>query len=126
MRLIKLAMALLAVSFSWAAIANPAVNSNISGSIAGTVGVAAVSSAATGQVAAGQIVAGHTQARLDGGLGSNLSGNDARKHSRSSSAAAMDETMPRGWLMLLVAVLLIGHQLRRKHRFLRPHRFGDV
>jgi hypothetical protein len=25
----------------------------------------------------------------------------------------------------LVTVLLIGHQLRRKHRFLRPHRFSD-
>jgi hypothetical protein len=121
MRLIKLALALVAVSFSWAAMANPAVNSNISGSIAGTVGVAAVSSAA-----AGQMVAGQAQARLDGGLGANLganmSGNDARKH----SSAGMDDSMPRGWLMLLVAVLLIGHQLRRKHRFLRPHRFGDV
>lgn len=124
MRLIKLALALVAVSFSWAAMANPAVNSNISGSIAGTVGVAAVSSAA-----AGQMVAGQAQARLDGGLGANLganmSGSDARKHSRSSSAG-MDESMPRGWLMLLVAVLLIGHQLRRKHRFLRPQRFSDI
>jgi hypothetical protein len=28
------------------------------------------------------------------------------------------------WLMALVAVTLVGHQMRRKHRFLRPHPFG--
>jgi hypothetical protein len=37
-----------------------------------------------------------------------------------------DSSVPSGWLMALVTVLLIGHQLRRKHRFLRPHRFSDV
>lgn len=31
-----------------------------------------------------------------------------------------------GWLMAVVAVILVGYQLRRKHRFLRPHRFTDV
>ena len=125
MRLIKLALALVAMSLSWAAMANPAVNSNVSGSIAGAVGATVV-----GTTAASQIVAGRTQARLDGGLGSNLSsnlsGNDAHKNSGSSAAGGMDESMPRGWLMALVMVLLIGHQLRRKHRFLRPQRFSDI
>jgi hypothetical protein len=119
MRLIKLALALVALSSSWAALANPAVNSNVSGAIAGTVGVSVVSTAA-----AAQVVSGQTQVSLDGGLGSRLGGGDARAHSRSS-AAGMDESMPRGWLMALVTVLLIGHQLRRKHRFIRPHRFSN-
>lgn len=132
MRLIRLALALVAVSVSWAAMANPAVNSNVSGSIAGTVGATMAGSVGTN--AATQMVAGNAQVRLDGGLtnnlGANLNGNDARKHSssslaRSSTAGGMDDSMPRGWLMALVAVLLIGHQLRRKHRFLRPHRFSD-
>lgn len=120
MRLIKLALALVAVSISWAASANPAVNSNIGGSIAGTVGATVVST-----TAATQVVSGQAQARIDGGLGSNLRGSDARTHSRSSSANGMDDPMPRGWLMALVTVLLIGHQLRRKHRFIRPHRFSN-
>lgn len=124
MRLNRLALALVAVSSSWVAMANPAVNSNVSGSIAGSVGASVVHT-----TAATQMVAGQAQARLDGGLGANLGGNDVR-HSRSSLAGSttggsMDESMPRGWLMALVAVLLIGHQLRRKHRFLRPHRFSD-
>jgi hypothetical protein len=38
----------------------------------------------------------------------------------------MNESVPSGWLMALVAVLLIGHQLRRKHRFLRPQRFNNL
>lgn len=134
MRLIRLALAVTAVSFSWAALANPAVNSNVSGSIAGTVGAAVVST-----TAASQMVAGQGQVRLEGGLGANLRGNDARSHARSSlagsslggsplsgSAGGMNESIPRGWLMALVTVLLIGHQLRRKHRFLRPHRFSDL
>lgn len=130
MRLIRLALALVAVSFSWAALANPAVNSNVSGSIAGTVGAAVVST-----TAASHMVAGQGQVRLEGGLGANLSGNDARSRSRSSltgsslggsTGGGMDESIPRGWLMALVTVLLIGHQLRRKHRFLRPHRFSDL
>jgi hypothetical protein len=120
MRLIRLALALVAMSTSWAASANPAVNSNVSGSIAGAVGASVVSS-----TAAAQVVSGQSQVRLDGGLGSNLGGSDARSRSRSSSAGGIDESVPRGWLMALVAVLLIGHQLRRKHRFLRPHRFSD-
>lgn len=119
MRLIRLALALVAVSSSWVAMANPAVNSNVSGSIAGTVGASVVSTTAATQMVAGQA----TQVRLDGGLGA--MGGDARVNSRSSSAGGMDESMPRGWLMALVTVLLIGHQLRRKHRFLRPHRFSD-
>lgn len=124
MRLIRLALALIAVSVSWAASANPAVNSNISGAIAGNVGAANVGATAVG---------GQAQARLETGLGSssnlrssNSSGKAGRAHSGSSPAGAMDESIPRGWLMALVAVLLIGHQLRRKHRFLRPQRFSDI
>ena len=120
MRLIRLALALVAMSSSWAALANPAVNSNVSGGIAGTVGASEVST-----TAAAQAVSGRAQVRLDGGLGSHLGGGDARAHSRSSSASGMDDSMPRGWLMALVTVLLIGHQLRRKHRFIRPHRFSN-
>lgn len=152
MRLNRLALALVAVSSSWAALANPAINSNVSGSIAGAVGATAI-----GVNTATQLVAGQNQARLEGGLRSNLgtnlnanlnanlsanlgphrNGPDALTSSRSSltgaslsgsapRAVAMDESIPRGWLMALVAVLLIGHQLRRKHRFLRPHRFSDL
>jgi hypothetical protein len=123
MRLIRLALAVTAVSFSFAAVANPAVNSNVSGSIAGSVGATMAGSVASN--AATQMVAGNAQVRLDGGLGQ-LGGNDARSSSRSSSAKGMDDSMSRGWLMALVTVLLIGHQLRRKHRFLRPHRFSDL
>ena len=116
MRLIRLALALVAVSSSGLALANPAINSNVSGSIAGAVGASVVST-----TAATQMVAGQAQARLDGRLGNNLGGRDARAHSNSSSSAGgMDDSMPSGWLMALVTVLLIGHQLRRKHRFLRP------
>jgi MYXO-CTERM domain-containing protein len=73
------------------------------------------------------MVASQAQVRLDrtgfaGNLGSNLSGKDAR--TISESPAGPDDS--RGWLMALVAVLLIGHQLRRKHRFLRPQRFSDL
>ncbi|MBM0103172.1 hypothetical protein JM946_00365 [Steroidobacter sp. S1-65] len=118
MRLIRLALVLAAVSFNGAAVANPAVNSNVSGSIAGTVGANMAGS--VGSNASTQMVAGQAQVRLGG-----LNGND-RNLSRSSSAGAMDESMPRGWLMALVTVLLIGHQLRRKHRFLRPQRFSDL
>lgn len=121
MRLIKLALALVAVSISWAALANPAVNSNVSGAIAGTVGASVVST-----TAATQVVTGQAHPRLDSGIGANLGGSDGRAHSRSSSAGGMDDSVPRGWLMALVAVLLIGHQLRRKHRFLRPQRFSDI
>lgn len=124
MRLIRLALVLAAVSFSVAAVANPAVNSNVSGSIAGAVG--ATMAASVGSNATTQMVAGQAQVRLDGGLGA-LNGND-RNHSRSAraaSASGMDDSIPRGWLMALVTVLLIGHQLRRKHRFLRPQRFSD-
>jgi hypothetical protein len=124
MRLNRLALALMAVSVSWAASANPAVNNSVSGSVSGTVST----SAAT------QVVGGAAQARLDGAhlSGATLNGaalnRDGRASSRASSPArAMsDSSVPSGWLMALVTVLLIGHQLRRKHRFLRPHRFSDV
>lgn len=122
MRLIRLALVLAAVGFNVAAVANPAVNSNVSGSITGTVG--ANMAGAVGSNATSQMVAGQAQVRLDGRLGG-LNGHD-RNLSRSSSSGAMDESMPRGWLMALVTVLLIGHQLRRKHRFLRPQRFSDL
>lgn len=111
MRLISLAWALVALSVSFAVNANPAT-SNVSGSIAGPA------------AATTQMVASQAQVRIDGtGLGSNLSGKDARTISDSSTAST-DDT--RGWLMALVAVLLIGHQLRRKHRFLRPQRFSNL
>ncbi len=113
MRLIKLAGALVALSVSWAVNANPAINGNVTGSIAGPA------------VASTQMVAGQAQVRLDGaGLGGNLSGND--RAVSQASTGSMDDSMSRGWLMALVTVLLIGHQLRRKHRFLRPQRFSDL
>jgi hypothetical protein len=115
MRLIRLALALVAVSVSWVAMANPAINNSVSGAVGGTVG------GTVGTTAATQMVAGQSQVRLDGGrLG------DARSSSRSSSSNGMDDSIPSGWLMALVTVLLIGHQLRRKHRFLRPQRFSDL
>ena len=117
MRLIRLALAVMAVSFSWAAMANPAVNNSVSGSVSGTVST----------TAATQMVGGAAQARLDGaGLSGNLN-RDGRASSRSSSTTrGMNESVPSGWLMALVTVLLIGHQLRRKHRFLRPQRFTNL
>lgn len=109
MRLIKLAWALVAVSVSWVASANPAINNSVSGSIAGPA-------AATTQIVASQA----RQVRIDG---TGLSGSDARTGS-PATASGMEDS--RGWLMALVTVLLIGHQLRRKHRFLRPQRFSDL
>jgi hypothetical protein len=113
MRLIKLALAVMAVSVNWAAMANPAVSNTINGSVSGTVST----------TAATQMVGGAAQVRLDG---TRLHG-DARTSSRASatSTGLGDSSVPSGWLMALVTVLLIGHQLRRKHRFLRPHRFSD-
>ena len=110
MRLIRLALAVTAVSFSWAVNANPAVNSSVSGTVSTT--------------AATQMVGGAAQVRLDGAT---LSGDARASASRvSSQGAGMNDPMPSGWLMALVTVLLIGHQLRRKHRFLRPQRFHDL
>jgi hypothetical protein len=110
MRLIRLALALVAVSISWVASANPAINSSVSGT---------VSTSATTQMVGGQA----HQVRLDG---TSLRG-ESRSSLRSSSAAGgMNDSVPSGWLMALVTVLLIGHQLRRKHRFLRPQRFSNL
>jgi hypothetical protein len=95
--------------------ANPALNSSVSGTVGSTVG------GAVGSTHTNQMVAGQAQVRLDGGT----LGGQPRSNSRSSSTAGMDDSMPHGWLMALVTVLLIGHQLRRKHRFLRPQRFSD-
>jgi hypothetical protein len=103
MRLIRLALALLAMSISWVATANPAINSSVSGSVAGPT------------AASTQLVASQAQVRLE-----------STRTSSESSAAGMDDSMSRGWLMALVTVLLIGHQLRRKHRFLRPQRFSNL
>jgi hypothetical protein len=36
------------------------------------------------------------------------------------------EQPPSFWLMGAVTVFLIGYQLRRKHRLLRPHRFHEL
>lgn len=119
MRLIKLALTLVAVSVSWAAMANPAINNSVSATVSGTVG----SNAAT------HMVAGQAQVRLDGRahVQTVLGGSDNHSSaSRSTSSNGMEDSMPRGWLMALVTVLLIGHQLRRKHRFLRPQRFSDL
>ena len=112
MRLIRLALAVMAVSFSWAALANPAVNNGV-GSVSGTVST----------TAATQMVGGAAQVRLDG---ASLSGDARASHRTSSTTGAMNESVPSGWLMALVTVLLIGHQLRRKHRFLRPQRFTNL
>jgi hypothetical protein len=118
MRLIRLALAVMAVSISWAAMANPAVNNSVSGSVSGTVST----------TAATQMVGGAAHVRLDGTrlTGPTLSG-DGRASSRPSSANSgmNNSSVPSGWLMALVTVLLIGHQLRRKHRFLRPQRFSN-
>jgi len=117
MRLIRLALAVMAVSFSWAALANPAVNNSVSGTTAAT-----------------QVVGGATPLRLDRQVsldgqvrldGAALS-RDARAASIPQSTAGMNDPVPSGWLMALVMVLLIGHQLRRKHRFLRPQRFTNL
>ena len=112
MRLIRLAMAVMAVSISWAANANPAVNNSVSGSVGGTVST----------TAATQMVGGAAQVRLDG---TRLTGDARASSSRASTAGGMNDSVPSGWLMALVTVLLIGHQLRRKHSFLRPQRFSD-
>lgn len=109
MRLIRLALALVAVSFSWAAPANPSLNS-----VTGTVGA----------TASAQRVAGSThQVSLEG---ARIGGEPRSSRASSSSSAGINESVPSGWLMALVAVLLIGHQLRRKHRFLRPQRFNNL
>lgn len=111
MRLIRLALAVMAVSFSWAAMANPAVSNSVSGSVSGTVST----------TAATQMVGGAAQVRIDGAT----LGTDARGSRASSTSRGMNDSVPSGWLMALVTVLLIGHQLRRKHRFLRPQRFSN-
>jgi hypothetical protein len=36
------------------------------------------------------------------------------------------EQAPSVWLMVGVILLLIGYQLRRKHKLLRPHRFSEL
>jgi hypothetical protein len=120
MRLIRLALALVAVSVGGIAMANPAINNSVSGAVGGTVG------ATVGTTAATQMVVGQSQARLDGGRLGDARSNFQSSRSESSLGGGMDDSMPRGWLMLLVTVLLIGHQLRRKHRFLRPQRFSDL
>src|SRR5688572_17654171 len=116
MRLIRLALAVMAVSFSWAAMANPAVNNGV-GSVSGAVST----------TAATQMVGGVAQARLEGAAltGTTLNG-DGRASRTSSTSRGMNESVPSGWLMALVTVLLIGHQLRRKHRFLSPQRFSNL
>lgn len=110
MRLIRLALALVAVSISWVASANPAINSSVSGT---------VSTSATTQMVGAQA----HQVRLDG---TSLRGDSRSSLRSSSSAGGMNDSVPSGWLMALVTVLLIGHQLRRKHRFLRPQRFNNL
>ncbi len=44
----------------------------------------------------------------------------------AASFSSPPERPPSVWLMLAVTLLLIGYQLRRKHRLLRPHRFHRV
>lgn len=41
-----------------------------------------------------------------------------------SSIASTQEPLPSAWLMGFVTIGLIGYQLRRKHRLLRPQRFS--
>ena len=49
---------------------------------------------------------------------------------RASEPAALvpqvAEQPPSFWLMGALTVFLIGYQLRRKHRLLRPHRFHEL
>lgn len=44
----------------------------------------------------------------------------------NSFEAEATEQPPNMWLMGGVILLLIGYQLRRKHRLLRPHRFHEL
>lgn len=44
----------------------------------------------------------------------------------NSFEAEVTEQRPNMWLMGGVILLLIGYQLRRKHRLLRPHRFNEL
>lgn len=49
--------------------------------------------------------------------------------SNAANDAGFDATAdqaPSAWLMVAVTLLLIGYQLRRKHRLLRPHRFHEL
>jgi 4-hydroxybenzoate polyprenyltransferase len=41
-------------------------------------------------------------------------------------ASSTTDRPPSAWLMIGVTLLLIGYQLRRKHRLLRPHRFHRI
>jgi len=43
-----------------------------------------------------------------------------------SYSAQPQEQQPSLWLMGGVILVLLGYQLRRKHRFLRPHRFNAL
>jgi len=127
MRLMSLALAVMAVSFSWVASANPALNSSVSGTVGPTSAtqmVAGQSSAATVASVANLSNRNRAQVNLDS---VSLRG-DSRSQSRSQSSGSgiNDSSVPSGWLMALVTVLLIGHQLRRKHRFLRPQRFSNL
>lgn len=45
---------------------------------------------------------------------------------RNASFDAPRDQPPSMWLMGAVILLLIGYQLRRKHRLLRPHRFNAL
>jgi hypothetical protein len=55
-------------------------------------------------------VSGHTQAAV----------------AAASFTSSPPDQAPSAWLMGGVTLLLIGYQLRRKHRLLRPHRFHQV
>lgn len=46
------------------------------------------------------------------------------RHIRSTKPPPHHRSAGDLWLMALMAVTLAGHQMRRKHRFLRPHAFG--
>ena len=52
--------------------------------------------------------------------------NQTRAAIAATSFSSPPEQPPSVWLMLGVTLLLIGYQLRRKHRLLRPHRFHRV
>src|SRR6185436_8340522 len=114
MRLIRLALVITAVSFHWAAQANPAVNNSVSGTVSATTAATQVVGSATPHLDK----VGLEQVALNQVSLNAVRGGEAHGSARTTSAAAMNEaSMPSGWLMALVTVLLIGHQLRRKHRF---------
>lgn len=43
----------------------------------------------------------------------------------AAQRASQGDAAPSAWITLLIIAALVGHQLRRKHRLLRPQRFAE-